>query len=62
MRRNIKRDVLILISAIQYSVLPMNTDNRREVVQFKEWLNSGERVGKAYKRGKIDKKIKNILF
>ena len=39
----------------------MNTDNRREVVQFKEWLNSGERVGKAYKRGKIDKKIKNIL-
>ena len=37
----------------------MNTDNRREVVQFKEWLNSGERVGKAYKTGKIDKKIKN---
>ena len=34
----------------------MNTDNRREVVQFKEWLNSGERVGKT------DKKIKNILF
>lgn len=56
MRKNIERDVLILISAIQYSVLPMNTDNRREVVQFKEWLNSGERVGKT------DKKIKNILF